>query len=147
MEDKMIMAEQLQRYYMLWRESNAMYEDWSKAHGLSLNSVLILYSFHEDEVCTQKMISQKWVIAKQTVNTILKDFEKQGFVRLIPIDTDKRNKLIRLTPEGKQFADTIISELHTMELYVMDKMGSERMTSLNDNLELFIKLFRQGGGE
>jgi hypothetical protein len=65
---------QLQRYYALWKECTAMYEEWSKDQGLSSNGVFALYSFYESNGrCTQKMISEKWNIPKQTVNTILKD--------------------------------------------------------------------------
>ena len=62
------------RYYTLWRECNLMYEEWSKEQGLSMNGYLILYSFYDEkDELTQKSISQKWMIPKQTVNTILKD--------------------------------------------------------------------------
>ena len=45
--------EQLQRYYTLWKESNAIYEEWAKAQGLSSNSLLVIYSFYDNsEVCT-----------------------------------------------------------------------------------------------
>ena len=64
--------EQLQRYYALWREENAMYDDWAREQGLSSNGALILYALYEaKENCTQKSISQMWSIPKQTVNTIL----------------------------------------------------------------------------
>ena len=67
---------ELQRYYSLWKDGNAMYEEWAKAHGLSSNGVLVLYSLHNDNgECTQKSISQKWYIPKQTVNTKLKDLQ------------------------------------------------------------------------
>lgn len=69
---------QLQRYYALWKECTAMYEKWSKDQGLSSNGVFALYSFYESNGrCTQKMISEEWNISKQTVNTILKDFQKK----------------------------------------------------------------------
>ena len=74
---------QLQRYYALWKECTAMYEEWSKDQGLSSNGVFALYSFYESNGrCTQKMISEKWNIPKQTVNTILKDFQKKGYIRI-----------------------------------------------------------------
>ena len=38
---------QLQRYYALWKECTAMYEEWSKDQGLSSNGVFALYSFYE----------------------------------------------------------------------------------------------------
>ena len=146
MESRTDMIAQLQRYYALWRESNSMYENWAKNHGLSLNSVMVLYSFYEDgRTCTQKMISQKWVIPKQTVNSILKEFEKRGFIELVPIPADKRNKYIRLTLEGKEYVNTIIEELRDLELYVMEQIGMDSMTSLNDNLALFVELFYRGG--
>ncbi len=145
MTDKAVVDEQLHRYYALWRESNAVYEDWAKKQGLSFNSLLVLYSFDEHgESCTQKMISQEWTIPKQTVNTILKDFEKKGYIELVPLPADKRNKVIRLTPAGRAFCDRMIAALHEKELLVMKKMGLSRMAELNDSLALFIELFRKG---
>ncbi len=36
---------QLQRYYALWKECTAMYEEWSKDQGLSSNGVLFCIHF------------------------------------------------------------------------------------------------------
>lgn len=141
-------AQQLQRYYALWKESNAVYEEWAKAHELSTNSLLVLYSFYdEDEICTQKTISQKWYIPKQTVNTILKDFAERGFIEMTSLPEDKRNKQVRLTSAGKEFADGVMEKLKKKEMYVMGKMGIERITAMNDDLTLFVPLFREGGLE
>lgn len=142
------MLEQLQRYYTLWKESKHIYDQWAKSQGLSANSLLILYSFYSDgEDRTQKAISQKWSIPKQTVNTILKKFEQQGYIELLSVPTDKRNKQIRLTPAGQTFTNTIIERLYAKELHVMQEMGLDHITSMNDDLALFIKLFREGGTE
>ena len=136
---------QLQRYYMLWKDCTVLYEEWAKEQGLSANGVLVLYSLGEENAsCTQKSISQKWCIPKQTVNTILKDFQKKGYVEMILQPEDKRNKLIRLTDSGKLFAGKIIGRLRKRELYVMEKMGLENIRSMNDNLERYNHLFREG---
>lgn len=137
---------ELQRYYSLWKDGNAMYEEWAKAHGLSSNGVLVLYSLHGDNgECTQKSISHKWCIPKQTVNTILKDFLNKGYVKMTSDSEDKRNKLVCLTDSGKEFADDIIGKLQNRETYVIEKMGLENIIAMNDNTELFIKLFKSGG--
>ena len=133
-----------QRYYALWKESNIVYEEWAKSHGMSANSLLILEALY-DGICTQKEISQKWCIPKQTINTILKDLEAQGYLELAAMAQDKRNKQIELTSKGKLFADRIITQVQEKELYVIRQMGLERMKSMNDDLELFISLFRAGG--
>ena len=143
-ENKNVLAE-LQRYYTLWKDSTAMYEEWSKEQGLSSNGVLLLYSFHEgDGSCTQKMLSEKWCIPKQTVNTILKEFEKKGYVEMVSMPDDKRNKRICLTEEGKLYAADIVTKLHERESYVIAQMGMGNIKSMNDNTELFIRLFREG---
>ena len=133
-----------QRYYALWKESNVVYEEWAKSHGMSANSLLILEALY-DGICTQKEISQKWCIPKQTINTILKDLEAQGYLELTAMEQDKRNKQIELTSKGRLFADRIITQVQEKELYVIRQMGLERMKSMNDDLELFISLFRAGG--
>ena len=132
-----------QRYYALWKESNIIYEKWAKLHGMSANSLLIFQSLY-DGTCTQKEISQKWCIPKQTINTILKDLEAQGYLKLIAMKQDKRNKQIELTSEGKMFVNMIITQIQEKELHIIQQMGLGRMKSMNDDLELFIRLFRAG---
>lgn len=132
-----------QRYYTLWKESNIIYEEWARSHGLSGNSLLILQSLY-DGVRTQKAISQKWCIPKQTVHTILKEFEAQGYLKLVAMEQDKRNKQICLTPEGEQFVNQIVTQILKKELQIIQQMGLDRMKAMNDSLELFIQLFREG---
>ena len=123
-----------------------MYDDRAKEQGLSSSSALILYSLYEaKEKCTQKSISQMWSIPKHTVNTILKDFSANGYIELSTDKEDKRNKLIMLTPEGKAYAGKIVEALHKRELFAIDRMGLENITRMNDDTELFISLFRNGG--
>lgn len=123
-----------------------MYEEWEKDRGLSSNSVLVLYSLYESaEACTQKSISQKQSIPKQTVNTILRDFANQGYIELLSTSKDKRSKPLRLIPDVTVFASDVIKTLHERERYVIREMGLETVTKMNDDTELFINLFRNGG--
>jgi len=139
--------EQLNRYYSVWQEYNYVYEEWAKSHGMSVNSLLVLSAIHEGgNDCTQRKISQRWMIPKQTINMILKEFERKGLVELLPMQEDKRNKLIQFTPAGDEYADGIISKLRKAELYVIEEMGIERMKLLNDNMALFVELFSKAGG-
>ena len=134
--------EQLNKYYVVWQEYNYVYEEWAKAHGLSVNSLLVLCAIHDGgDNCTQKKISQRWLIPKQTINMVFKDFERRGFVKQFPLPEDKRNKVIRFTKTGKEYADTIISELRKAELFAAEEIGIERMKQLNENMALFVELF------
>lgn len=143
-----VFAEELRRYYEVWQETNSVYEEWAKAHGISLNCLLMLVSIDEGgEGCTQKKISSQWMIPKQTVNMLLKDLENKHFVELFPLPQDKRTKQIRFTPEGKAYADAVLSELRKAELFVIEKMGLERIRILNENMALFASLFSEAGGD
>ncbi len=136
--------EQINKYYSVWQEFNYVYEDWAKVHGVSVNSLLVLSAIYEGtEDCTQKKISQRWRIPKQTINTILKDFERKGFVQLLPMKKDERNKLIQFTEKGRQYADVIISKLRKVELFVSEEMGMERIKQLNENMTIFVTLFKR----
>ena len=146
MNNKEEKFEQLQRFYALWREENAVSDDWAREQGLSSNSALILYSLYEaKENCTQKSISQMWSIPKQTVNTILKEFSANGYIELSADKKDKRNKLIMLTPKGNAYAGKIVESLRKRELFAIDQMGLENITRMNNDTELFISLFKRGG--
>lgn len=139
--------EQLNKYYAIWQEYNYVYEKWAKAHGLSYNSLLVLCAIHDGgDDYTQKKISQMWLIPKQTINMIFKDFERRGFVKLFPMPEDKRNKVIRFTNTGKKYADTIVSELREVELFAVEEIGIERIKQLNENMALFVELFSKAGG-
>ena len=142
-----VFMEQLDKYYTVWQECNYVYGEWAKMHDLSINSLLVLSAIYEGKRdCTQKKISQRWMIPKQTTNMVLKDFEKKGVVELLPLEEDKRNKRICFTAAGKEYADTIISQLRKVELSVVEKMGIQRMEQMNDALALFTELFAKIGG-
>ncbi len=147
MMDNTAFMEQLNKYYAVWQEYNYVYEEWAKAHGLSVNSLLVLCAIYDGEDgCTQKKISQRWLIPKQTINMVFKDFACKGFVEMSPMPEDKRNKVIRFTEVGKEYADSIISELRKVELFVVEEIGVERMRQLNESMALFVELFRKAGG-
>ena len=141
------LVEQLNRYYAVWQEYNYVYEEWAKAHGLSVNSFWVLDAIYNGgDACTQKKISQRWRIPKQTVHMVFKDFERRGFVELFPMPQDKRNKVIRFTAAGEAYAAPILLELRRLELSVIKEIGVERMQQLNENMALFLELFTRAEG-
>lgn len=148
MENNTELIEELNRYYAVWQETNYLYAEWAKAHGIAVSCLLSLIAIDEGgDDCTQKKISQRWLIPKQTVNMILKDLEKRKFVELISMEGDKRNKRIKFTAAGKEYADTILNELRKVELSVIKKIGVERMHKISEGGALFLKLFYEAGGK
>jgi DNA-binding MarR family transcriptional regulator len=74
---------------------------------------------------TQIEISNDWELPKTTVNTVIKDIQKDGYVELVPIKGKRREMSIILTESGKAFADNVLSNLYKKEAEVFKSLSSE----------------------
>ena len=124
-----------------------VYENLAKKYGLNYNSLMVLYTLYEIDVCTQKTVSQRYLIPKQTVHSILKEFEKKGYIYFEPYPGSKREKIIKLTHEGHIFADTIIEKVNYIEEKTMENIGSKTCCALVESTmthcEEFERIFKE----
>lgn len=135
---------QIKEYYAFWLGLNKLYDDWAKSHSMSFHSLFTLYAIWENRSnCTQKTICEEWLMPKQTVNSVLKQFKDSGYIELLVNEKDKRNKLILLTKAGEAYAEEIISELFRLEEVVMQKMGKNNREAMTKNNALFLDLFKK----
>lgn len=135
---------QMERFYQLWYDIRQQYSNWAKEQGTTYNVITTIRTILKEQGhCTQKLISQRQRLPKQTVNTILKDFEEKGFVTFSESTEDKRNKLITLTESGLTYAKETSAALYQKDYEVAEEMGLDRMESLIENLTLYAKLYRE----
>ncbi len=134
---------QIKEVYSAMSKITGSYGIWAKEHGLSYNALLVLYTIEELSKCTQKQICDRWLIPKQTVNTILADFKEQGYVAFEIDNNNKREKLIGFTELGQQYATAILTKLHTIEETVMFKMGSNMCEQLVEANNVYYDLFKK----
>ena len=127
-------------YYESWFGVNAVYEQWAKRQGLTFNSLFILYIIHENaENCTQKLICGKLLLPKQTVNTILDTFEKNGLVRKEILKEDRRNKCLKFTEKGQRYSDSLIEKLYRFEKDALIHMEPSERQSMIDTNRIYLK--------
>lgn len=81
---------------------------------------------------------------KQTVHSILKNFEKKNWVILKIQEKDHRNKVISLTRAGYEFAKVVMRDLQQHEGMVWEKLGEQRRQDLLENTTLYLKYFIGG---
>ena len=43
----------IRRYYQIWLETNNLYSQWAEQHGITINTLLVLYMVRNTERCTQ----------------------------------------------------------------------------------------------
>lgn len=96
----------LKKYNQICKEIDIVYHNYAKSCGLSDMAYWILYSIAEsDEYFTQRDFCNDWFFAPQTVNSALKDLEKKNIIFLETVPGNKKNKLIKLTENGKKFIE------------------------------------------
>ncbi len=124
-----------------------IYEKLAKKYGLNYNSLMVLYTMYEIDICTQKTVCQRYLIPKQTVHSILKEFEKKGYICFEANPSSKREKIIKLTPQGRLFADPVIEKVNYIEEKTMENIGYKNRRNLVESTaahcEQFEKIFKE----
>ena len=97
------------------KQINSIYEEYAKSVGLSYTSLYTLHMIALTENCTQKIIADQMFLPKQTINSIITAFHRQGLIELKEMAEDKRHKTLHLTEEGKKFAKQIFPQVEAAE--------------------------------
>ena len=120
----------IQQYCSCMHEWNASYEEYARSVGLSFTSISILSVIHSSENCTQKKISETCFLPKQTVNGVIRQFYKNGGIRMQEIEEDRRNKSIHFTEKGQLEADRIMKRVRDSERTAMTSLTAEEQQAL-----------------
>lgn len=137
-------GEQAYEYCRSWREVSLAYEISARAVGMSYSSMFILnIIFVNPKTCTQKYICEETLLPKQTVNAIITGFLKQGFVKLTESESDRRNKIVHLTKQGRELAQTIIPKIQKAESQAMGMLDAGQRTALLENAARYAVHFQK----
>ncbi|MCH1982541.1 MarR family transcriptional regulator [Ruminococcus sp. OA3] len=126
-----------------WQLLSNLYGEYARAAGLTSMSLLVLEIIYDNQdKCTQKLICEQSQFTKQSVNMIIKSFWKQGYVELVELSTDRRNKQVKLSERGMQYAGKIIGCLWKVDSDVMEKMTDEQRETLIIYAEIYEECIR-----
>lgn len=105
----------METIYDFWYTSNRFYYLWAKQYGITDLALFSLFIIYNSEECVQNTITEKLSVPKQTVCSILDNFEKKGYIKKKINPKDKRNRLISLTKKGIAFAEPILKDLEKLD--------------------------------
>ncbi len=126
-----------------WQSINIIYEDYARKSGVSYNSLYILNAIQQTENCTQKEICEKTLLPKQTVNNVVTNFYKKGYVELVELPENRRVKAIHLTEKGIQYANTLIPHIHHADRLAMESLTVEQQDTLLHLMDIYVSAFRR----
>lgn len=98
--------------------------------GLSYGEFAVLYTLAKDGRSTQKKIGEEWLIPKQTVFNVRKDFRQKGLVQIGEQSTDKRERAMSLTQKGHDVADPIVHASDELGERVFARLGKKNAQKL-----------------
>lgn len=104
---------------------DSCYDEFAKQSNVSSALLWVLYALNDGNSHTQIEISNDWELPKTTVNTVIKEIQKNGYVNLIPIKGKRREMSIVLTENGKKYADMVLADLYKKEAEVYKALSSE----------------------
>lgn len=109
----------------------AAYELHARKHSLTAKELFVLdIIWFAPDGCMQSEICDRLSATKQTVSMIIKKFWKLGYLSLTESTTDRRNKIIRFTEAGKEYAKKIIPPAAKAEIDAMAKMSGDDIKEL-----------------
>ncbi len=142
MEDQMEVR--LMKFNRIYKELDDIYHNYAKARGLSDSAFWVFYFICERmEAYTQAELCANWYYSRQTINSTLKNLEKQGYIALVPEPGNRKNKQIRLTREGESFAEKMILPLVEAEKNSFRNMKEEERDGLERLFGIHVKLLEE----
>lgn len=105
---------------------DAVYDDFAKDSGVVSPTLLwILYALNDGNEHTQRDICVEWSLPKSTVNTVMMELKKNGYVELEPIKGKRREMTVILTHKGKEYADSLLVAIYEKEAEAFRKLTSD----------------------
>ena len=108
--------------------------------GLSYSEFAVFYTLAKDGSSTQKKISEEWLIPKQTVFNVCKDFRQKGLVQIGEQSVDKRERAMSLTQKGRDAADPIVRASDELGERVFARLGEKNAQKLFSLLSRFCEI-------
>lgn len=117
-----------------------IYYDIAKKMGIKENTLLLLDILSDKKQHSQKQICDDWHIPKTTLNTIIKECVRAGYIILLPQNNSKE-KLILLTDSGQVFADKVTRKMKEAVRRSMEKVQKEYSADFITAFEKYVEFF------
>jgi DNA-binding MarR family transcriptional regulator len=106
----------------------AGYHDLGRAH-------VGMFRYPATDGLRPSELAERLQVTRQSVNDLLGDMERLGYLVRVPDPTDGRARVIRLTERGLQLDQVIYSAARSAEVAIAKLLGPARFAQLRDALE------------
>lgn len=107
-------VEKIRRIMICVNRIDGIYYKISKSIGIKENTLSLFYALSDGRSHTQKEICDEWLIPRTTINTVVRECVRDGYVRLQKSSHSKEKELI-LTDTGQKYVGELMEELFRIE--------------------------------
>lgn len=138
-------ADQLEELNLIYKEIDEIYHAYAKEQNISDTNLWLLYFLYENSSTpyTQKEMCSLWHYPPQTINSALKNLEKQGIITFKPVTGNKKNKLVILTEKGHELTQKNIACLADAEQTAFLNMKKEERQTLLSLSGKYVELLKK----
>lgn len=135
---------QLKMLNMQVRELVSVYHTVASRSGISVNEFWVWYEllYFEGDI-SQQDICDKWSLPKQTVNTIIANMAKSGFVFLKQIPGSRNRKNICLSDNGRKYGENIVRRVYEAEQNTLSRLTEQERQTCTRLMGKYIALLKE----
>lgn len=126
------------------RRLNRSLYNIDEAYFLSFNKkrvsraeLCVMYALDDGEFHSQREISEEWLVPKTSVNTIVKRWEKEGYLTMSAIPGKRREMQIMLTDTGREYAKGFLAFVYEAEQKALQKTVENYSVEFVNAIEFF----------
>ena len=102
------------RFYLCTNRMDGLYYQAARRLGVNENDLSLLYFLLDGPPRSQKQLAEDLNIPKTTVNTIVREYVRAGYARLVPGARGKERE-VALTQAGRDYALPILRPIYAAE--------------------------------
>ncbi|WP_313181328.1 MarR family winged helix-turn-helix transcriptional regulator [Lacrimispora sp.] len=126
------------------KELTAIYRSAAIKYGISDSELWVWYALLVlGGEYSQQNICDIWSLPKQTVNSVIANLTKKGYVFLEAVPGTRNRKIIRLTEEGKAFGENRVLHIYEAETRAIEKMPEQELMTFIALMGKYITLLRE----
>lgn len=119
------------------------YDACSKNAGVKPSILWLLSALNDGKKHSQSQICWDWNYPRTTVNTLVKELEKDGYVVLNPVPGAKRELYVELTESGREYADRILKNVYEAEEQLFNRYFRDHDMEFVSQLHEFSTAMKQ----
>jgi len=126
------------------KELNSIYHIAAGKSGISDGEVCIWSTLLcSEEEYSQQDLSELLYLPKQTVNSIISNLVRKGFVCLEHVPGTKNRKVIRLTKEGRDYGEAKVTWIFQAEEKALEQTEPEQVQACIEMIEKYISRLKK----